>query len=239
MTLDEARFSASWASISGQLYTNSDWIPALPPERLEIIKRTILPHGKTARPVDFLENDIPQIWQVIDDKASTPRDVVALYNSGNNSATISTPLSKLQLPPGEEFAAFDFWANAFLPPVKDTLASTLPPHSCQIIALRPMLDHPFVLSTSRHVTQGMIDLSGETWDAASNVLSGTSQVIAGDPYEIRVVIPPVFQAWTPSQAIVSSGSKATIIMSNKGCCRATISSAATGPVTWHIIFSRQ
>lgn len=239
MTLDEARFSASWAAISGQLYTNSDWIPALPPERLEIIKRTILPHGKTARPVDFLENDITQIWQVIDDKSPTRRDVVALYNTSGNPATISTPLIKLQLPPGDEFAAFDFWANAFLPPVKDTLTSTLPPHSCQIIALRPMQDHPFVLSTSRHVTQGMTDLSNETWNSASNVLSGTSQVIAGDPYEIRVIIPPKFQAWTASQATVDPSSNATITVSNDRGCRATISSSTTGPVAWYILFSPQ
>jgi hypothetical protein len=70
--------------------------------------------------------------------------------------------------------------------VKDAIAATLPPHACQILALRPMLDHPFIISTSRHVTQGMIDVTNEHWDPATRTLSGISRVVGGDPYELRI-----------------------------------------------------
>jgi len=239
LSLDEARTEASWTAISGQLYTNSDWIPDLPPERLEIIKRTIAPHGMTARPVDFLENDPPRVWQVIDDKGGTRRDVVALYNWDDAPLKVDLPLARLDLPNAASFAAFDFWSNAFLPPVQETLSVTLPPHACQIIALRPMVDHPFVLSTSRHVTQGMIDLKEENWDPATRTLSGKSQVVAGDPYELRIVNPNGNAAWKIFQAgfgDVHHPDGVTVSTSTDHGLRATINPAQSGIVSWQFVF---
>jgi hypothetical protein len=42
--IGNARANASFAAISGNLFYNSDWIPDLPEERLEILKRTMAPH---------------------------------------------------------------------------------------------------------------------------------------------------------------------------------------------------
>ena len=92
LTLDEARTAASWTAISGQLYTNSDSAPrpASRPSASTSSSAPSRPHGKTARPVDFLENDPPRIWQVIDKPSGNPlgpksqqcprRDIVALFN---------------------------------------------------------------------------------------------------------------------------------------------------------------
>ena len=54
------------------------------------------------------------------------------------------------------------------------------------IALRAASDKPQILSTSRHVTQGLVDLAKVQWDDASKTLRGTSRVVAGDDYEIRI-----------------------------------------------------
>ena len=239
LSLDEARTTASWSSISGQLYSNGDWLPGLPPDRLEILKRTAAPHGKTARPVDFMENDPPRVWQVIDDKGSTRRDVVALYNWEDTPLKIDVPLASLDLPKAASYAAFDFWGNAFLPPVQAAISSTLAPHSCLILAVRPMLDHPFVLSTSRHVTQGMIDLTDETWDPATRTLSGKSRIIAGDPYELRIVTPDPAGSWKITRAAVDDSSKtagAVIVTSADKGLRATIMSSTDETVSWRLFF---
>ncbi len=236
LSLDQARTASSWVAISGQLYTNSDWMPDLPAERLDIIKRTVEPHGKTARPVDFLENDPPTIWQVTDTQSPTRRDVIALYNFTKEPKTFSIPISQLDLPKSASYAAFDFWGKAELGDVTDTLTATLPPTSCQIIAIRPMLDHPFVISTSRHVTQGMIDLSDETWDAATKTLSGKSQVIAGDAYELRLVKTPQSATWTAKASVDSADATITTTATEKNFL-ATIASKSTGTVTWHIQFA--
>ena len=41
-----------------------------------------------------------------------------------------------------------------------------------------------LVSTSRHVTQGIVDVTEERWRDAT--LSGVSQVVARDPYELRI-----------------------------------------------------
>ena len=55
--------------------------------------------------------------------------------------------------------------------------------------MRKQTDHPQLLSTSRHITQGLIDVVEQKWDAASNTLRGKSRVVGGDPYELRIALP--------------------------------------------------
>jgi hypothetical protein len=45
------------------------------------------------------------------------------------------------------------------------------------------------LSTSQHVTQGIVDVVKVSWDAEKKLLSGVSKVIANDPYELRIYDP--------------------------------------------------
>ena len=57
----------------------------------------------------------------------------------------------------------------------------------RVLAVRELLDRPQAISTSRHLTQGLLDLSDETWDPASSTLTGTSQVVSGDAYELQIL----------------------------------------------------
>jgi hypothetical protein len=69
--------------------------------------------------------------------------------------------------------------------------------------------HPVVLSSSRHVTQGIVDVLAEKWDAASSTLSGRSRRVAGDPYELRILaLAPAGQAWNVDAADVSAEDQA-------------------------------
>jgi hypothetical protein len=55
-----------------------------------------------------------------------------------------------------------------------------------VIALRPAEGHPVLVSTSRHVTQGIVDVTNEQWNPATQELTGTSAVVGNDPYELRI-----------------------------------------------------
>ena len=203
MTLDQARVNASWTAISGQLFYNSDWMPDLPPERLDILKRTMPAHGLLPRPVDLFEYDPARIWLLTDTRRQPRRDVVAFYNwDPAHAVTITCDFDRIGLP-AAEYAVFDFWANKFLPPLQKQLSVSLPPASCRILAVRPVTDHPQLLSTSRHVTQGMVDVLEEEWDAGAQTLSGTSRLVANDSYELRIVVPAGERSWQACEASVS------------------------------------
>ncbi|MBM83851.1 MAG: hypothetical protein CMJ78_25120 [Planctomycetaceae bacterium] len=72
------------------------------------------------------------------------------------------------------FVAFDYWANKFTEPFKGSLRQKLPAGTCRVLAVRPEADHPQLLSTSRQITQGVIDVLEEQWE--SGVLAAACKV---------------------------------------------------------------
>lgn len=160
---------------------------------------------------------------------------MGLFNWDDKPWEVDYPLDRLGLPEAKRFAAFDFWGNQFLPLVEGLLKATLPPTSCLVLALRPEADHPQVISTSRHVTQGMVDLVDEKWDGATKTLSGRSRVVAGDPYEIRVALGG--KPWHAAGAKTAPGPAAATVTQDQGLARLLIKGAAGGEIEWSIQFT--
>lgn len=189
LPLEHAQVICSWVTLSGQMNSSSEEYAKLPPERLALLRQTMPSHSAVARPVDLFENRIPGLWLVTD--AATPshprRDVVGLFNWDSKEKTIDEPLAKIGLAGDGEQIAFDLWSNSLTPPFKGRLTQTLRPQSCAVLAVRPVLDRPQLISTSRHITQGIVDVEQERWDAKTRTLSGVSQTVANDPYELRVL----------------------------------------------------
>jgi hypothetical protein len=186
VSLAQARLGASWVAISGQFFLNSDWIPDLPPERLEVMKRTMSSHGATVRPVDYFDNDLPNTWLVTDTRQAVRRDVLGVFNQDKSELKVEYSCAKLGLEPSKSYYAFDFWDNSPTPSFAGNFQCVVPPSSCRVLAVRAVEDHPVLVSTSRHVTQGIVEVTGEEWSAPRKTLSARSQVVGGDPYELRV-----------------------------------------------------
>ncbi len=233
MPVNQAQLICSWVALSGQLNLSSEWIPGLPPDRLDILKRTMPSHQAVARPVDLFENDLPEIWTV----TAPGRTVVGLFNWDDAERQFNIPLEQLGLNTKVEYAAFDYWGNSFIPSVSGKLGATVPARSCVVFAMRPMANHPQVVSTSRHVTQGMIELSGETWDQKARILSGQSELIGHDPCELRIA------AGAAKMKRISLGDgdqaanvSATIAQTGP-LARLTIKSPSTRKVSWKVEFN--
>jgi hypothetical protein len=120
-----------------------------------------------------------------------------------------------------------------------------PPSSCRIIAVRGAEGHPLLVSTSRHVTQGIVDVSGEEWTASRKTLSGVSQVVGGDSYELRVAgLHSGDREWKLASATVSAKDKAAgveimprpAVACEKGWCRVGIDAKQSRAVRWTLAF---
>lgn len=235
-SLAEVQAWASWVALTGQMYLVSDWLPDMPAERIEVIRRTIPNHNRnTARPLDLYREAWPRVWHLRDGQGPDRRDVVGLFNWGNEAAEIAVSLAELGLPPGD-YARFDFWANRALPAGPDVVRFKLPPHSAKIVALRKLADHPVVLSTSRHISQGILELSNERWNAPARILEGVSALVAGDRYELRIA------GARASQADVSdddrkAGVKIQALPLEAGLLRVQIESPVGRSVRWHVTFT--
>ena len=97
----------------------------------------------------------------------------------------------LGLPEDREYVVFEFWTQKFLGKAKGSfIAPAMDDNNgLQVFAIREAKPHPWVLSTTRHLSQGGVSLSDVTWDAKRNVLSGKSAVVTGDPYVLSVHVP--------------------------------------------------
>lgn len=243
MPLEHARLIGSWVAISGQLNLSSEWLPGLPRERLDILKRTMPSHGLLPRPVDLFDEPIPRIWLLTDGRGDGPRrDVIALFNWGDSEAAFDCPMDWIGLQ-AEEYAAFDYWANEPVKPIRGRLQVKVPKQSCRLLAVRARADHPQVISTSRHVTQGMVDLDREAWDKEKQVLSGRSRVVAGDDYEIRIVLPEGKTQWRVkgTETATADRKKGVRITGRRdeALVRVKIESAESREVKWAVSFSKK
>jgi hypothetical protein len=77
-----------------------------------------------------------------------------------------------------------------------------------LLALRQVSAEPQIISTSRHVSQGMIEIADETWNSVSRELSWKSSVIGNDPFEVRIVNGPQDAPWKIATVTVSDEDKA-------------------------------
>ncbi len=235
VSLGHARLLASWVAVAGAFNLNSDWLPGLPAERLDILKRCMPSHQSQARPVDYFESPMPAIWLLSDEKTGVRRDVLGLYNWDSEAKTIRYGCAKAGLDAGKTYHAFDFWAKQPLADFKGEFKFELPKESCKIVAVREAQDHPVLVSTSRHVTQGIVDVKGEKFEGG--VLSATSKVVAGDAYELRIAGLKDGKGWQFAKAQVSAedvaaGVTIEAVASEEGWQRLLIRSKDSRSIRW-------
>lgn len=238
--LHEAQAICSWVALSGQLNLCSEWLPGLPPERLDILKRALPSHGLLPRPVDLFEEAVPRIWLLTDERHTPRRDVIGLFNWTGQETTVQASLAQLGLPADVEYEAFDFWGDALAPTLKKGVEARLPAQSCRILAVRSRLARPQVISTSRHITQGIVDVVEEKWNQATGALSGKSRVVASDAYELRITIPSGEKSWRIEAVELSSEDRAAGVQSSftaeAGLARVIVRSGVSREVGWAIKF---
>lgn len=149
----------------------------------------------TARPLDaFTGVADPQVY----DLELTPQwHQVALFNTGSKSDKVVVPLSgdrvttgAIGLDAAAVYYVYDFWDDSLVGkfPGTATVEKTLEPSACAMLSVRKALPHPQVLSTSRHVLQGWVDLANVNWDGANRRLTGTAKVIGGETYRITLAL---------------------------------------------------
>lgn len=239
LPLEQARLICSWVSISGQLNVCSEWLPSLPSERLDLLKRTLPNHGKLPRPVDILESPIAKIWMLQDDSSGVRRTTLGLYNwSDKQAEKIDYSMSKLGLKPDATYVGFDYWGNKFVSPFKGKLSQEIAPGSCKVLSLREITDKPVVVSTSRHITQGIVDITSEKWSGWGKKLSGKSLLVASDPYEIRIVVPTGKKSWKLKAFNVDDKAVKVIDKQQEGTTfRVSMVSTKSKEVKWAATFS--
>ena len=101
----------------------------------------------------------------------------------------------LGLPDNCEYLVFEFWTQTFLGSAKGAFTAPAMDDNTglQVFVIREARSHPWILSTTRHISQGGVSLRDECWDGNRKILSGESAVVVGDPYVLTVHLPEDFR----------------------------------------------
>ena len=143
-------------------------------------------------------------------------------------------LADLGLADDLEYLVFEFWTQTFIGKSKGSFkAPALGSNSAmQVFAIREARPHPWVLSTTRHISQGGVSLLDERWDAGRKVLAGKSAVVVGDPYVLTVQLPEGFRL----RSAEVGGEKAEIA-NQQETATVRFVPAATKTLEWSMAFA--
>lgn len=168
-----ARSMASWTALTDSLFEVGDWLPDLPDERVEMLRRTLAHHGrKTVRPIDYFEREIPSGWILDGDE----HKVVGVFNwSTNEALSVDWPFAYAGLDPSKTYVGYDFWRRESLEPFAGALKLEVPPDDCRIVALSEVTDEETIVSTSLHV-------ASPVYGARRNEVL----TVAGEPLDVRL-----------------------------------------------------
>jgi hypothetical protein len=237
LTIDQARVWATLQGLTGQALMSSDRLMDLSGERVELLRR-VYP-ATDIRPLDLFPSfENKRIWDLKISHLDRRYDVVGVFNFGEvKSEQIRLDWKELGLPADGPVHVFDFWNKEYLGAWERGMSLMIPPTSCRVLTLMPASDRIQVISTSRHITQGWVDLVSLTSASDGRSFAGRSRLIKGDPYEIRFVFPRGKNyAIKEATARTSSGILPVATANHQGWATVRIESPKTIEATWDVRF---
>jgi hypothetical protein len=237
LTLDQARAWATLQGLTGQALLSSDRLMDLSAERVELLRR-VYP-AVDVRPLDlFPSQRNKRVWDLKVKHLGRSYDVVGVFNY-DDSRTEQNRLNweDLGLATTTPVHVFDYWNKEYLGAWENGMTVNVAPSACRVLTLLPDTDQIQLISTSRHITQGWVDLLAQRYDASSNTCTGTSKLIKDDPYELSFVFPRGKNfAVKKAAARGASGNLPVRISNHQGWATVQVVSPRTAEVSWEISF---
>jgi len=235
-TVERARFNAQARVLTGQQFLTDDVWTKVPPEVRRVWQRSY--PTLDIRPVNLYPIEDWKRYDLFDLRIARrwgTWDVVGLFNYDGKPAEKVLDLVRLPLD-GEPVHVFEFWTSTYLGRVARDAKITrlLAPYEGQLFSMVPSHpDRPVLISTSRHASQGGLDLVDLTWlrNGTRWIAKGTStHLVAGDPYELAFTA----GRFAITEATCTAGPVRTA--RGGGLLRAAVKPNQSGSAEWQVTF---
>ncbi len=156
--------------------------------------------------------------------------VLHRVNWGAPAPAATVAFADIGLEADADYLVYEFWTHTFLGIKRGQLElPAAKAHELRSYALRKLENHPQIVSTNRHLSQGGADLVGVQWKGRT--LSGRSRVVVGDRYELAIHVPARFALKS-----ATFGGKEAQVKQEGTLLRVSTTPAATGEVAWEMAF---
>jgi len=170
-------------TVPGQVYD-------VDPSRSSLIGQAdVSVSGSGPRPFDADQRLVQSLYQ-LDVNRPFERWTVLARTGGTEEPIRFTDLG---LAADREYLVFEFWTRHLLGAFRESFVPGPVDSRYQVqdFCIRDRLDHPQLVATSRHVGCGVVDLVDVAW--SGDTLSGSSDLVGGDAYELNLTEPAGFR----------------------------------------------
>lgn len=177
------------------------------------------------------EVNLPGLWNLNVDKTFERWNVLGVFNWSERPAKKTISFSQLGFSPKKTYLVYELWSGEFLGEASKEFQCSLPSTSSKIFSIHEKKNHPLILSTTRHITQGAVDIVREEWDEMKKILSVTSDNLIEGDLSVILYVPPgytVKNIIAPVTHEMTSGADKTI--------KITFHMDKTSKVAWKAIF---
>lgn len=188
----EARMRVTAVALSGGPVLLGDNLHKLPEERLAMYELCLPPYGRPARPVDLFTSDYPRIWDLTVETDWGAWHVVGLFNFEKEAASVPIVPSDLGLSDSRRYLVWEFWERTFLGTRQGRFEVEVPGRDARVIAIRETSNHPQLLSTTFHLSQGGVEAARVKWDSRRRTLGGECARAPGARGDLIVSVPEGF-----------------------------------------------
>jgi len=162
-------------------------------------------------------------------------DVVGLFNyDERRPLCLYLSWSELGLPDETPMHVYDFWQQEYVGCWEQGIFVHLSPASCRVLTIVKATDQPQLISTSRHITQGWVDLKKCAYDSATLTYTGESEVVGGDRYELRFAFPRSGRTFRIKEA--EARGQQVEVVNRQGWATCSFSSRTSKTVAWQVVF---
>ena len=191
MSQDELQTELTALALSGGVVMLTDRMAQLADERKTLVDAFLPVYPSAAKPVDLLAGKTcPEVFHQKVHAADETYDVIAVFNWEESPRAFVVALTDTDLEPATKRVAFEYWTQVLLGVVDNTVnLGEIPAHGVRVLALRPLRDHPFVMGTSIHLTQGGVELHDQRWEGNNATLSFRTSSWAACPRLVHVYVP--------------------------------------------------
>lgn len=229
-----ARLAATAIALTGQATLSGDKLAALPANRMWLLQRCL--PVCDVRPLDLLPiYDMRRIWVLKVRKPFATWDVVSVFNFDSDTETpIELRFHELGLDPDKRYLVYDFWRQRLLGGFTGSTTVAVQPHANALLAIHEELARPQFISTDRHLTQGATCLSDLAWDSIRKILSGKTELVAGETTKLVFSVPSNFRV---ASFDVTGAKSGKVARRRDGTVIAQLTSPQSSLAAWRMSFS--
>ena len=237
LTIEQARVWATLQGLTGQALMSSDRLTDLSAERVDMMRK-VYP-ATDIRPLDLFPSEArKRIWDLKVNHLGRQYDVTGLFNFDEaKPVTMNLNWKELGIETDAPVHVFDYWNSEYMGAWETGTALEIMPASVRVLTLVPDNGKIQLVSTSRHITQGWVDLRELRSDEQGTVISGVSTLPAGNEYKLHFACPRGKYFRVKTATAVAGKKKLDVqASSHQGWAEVSFTAPVSGDISWSVSF---